>query len=165
VRSLTSFARRFSALAPAGLLSLILLSTTGCHPAPPETLPAIIPWQGEQITANAYKLTSTEPDADGAQLMSVSTAEDGAWIIVNFRAPVKLAQTWNEGNIMVIDELNGRGYNQIPVAPVIGPLFSKPKSDGQPGYAMLVNPDGGVKVGSTVTVVLGNYKRLHVEVK
>ena len=86
-------------------------------------------------------------------------------IIIHFSGPAKLIQSWNQGSFYVIDEANGIDYSQIPVAPIIGPLFGKPQKDGQPGYVMLNNPGPGIKAGSIVTVVLGKYKRVHIKVQ
>ena len=92
-------------------------------------------------------------------------AEDGAMIVVNFKGPAKLIQKWYQGSIYLVDETTEVAYDQIPVAPKLGPLFNKPRLDGQAGFALLSNPDQGIKPGSVVTVVLGNYKREHVTVK
>jgi hypothetical protein len=44
-------------------------------------------------------------------------------------------------------------------------LFVKPQEAGQEGYYMLINAGAGIKAGSLVTVVLGNYKREHITVQ
>jgi hypothetical protein len=48
--------------------------------------------------------------------------------------------------------------------PRIGPLFGKPKREGQAGYVMLINGPTPLKGGERVTVVLGNYTQEHVVV-
>ncbi len=85
-------------------------------------------------------------------------------MIVRFNGPPRLMQTWGQGSIYVVDETTGIGYKQVAVAPVLGPLFAKPGANGGVGYVLLNNPDRGIKSGSTVTAVLGNYKRIHVVV-
>ena len=52
----------------------------------------------------------------------------------------------------------------VPMVPVIGPLFERPKNENQLAYVMLVNPSFNIKSGSVLTVVLGNYKREHYTV-
>ncbi len=119
---------------------------------------------GANITADA-KLTRVEPDPAGVELLSVSLGSMDQLISVSYVAPVAVAQGWLEGAIYVVDEASGHLYNQVPVAPVIGPLFARPKEDGQGGYCMLSNYDGLVRSGSVVTVVLGSYRREHVKVQ
>jgi hypothetical protein len=118
----------------------------------------------EKQAAGIYA-TSVEPDPDGVELKEVGFAADSTYIMVNFKAPAKIAQNWFQGSIYVIDEGNGKVYSNIPVAPVIGPLFAKPQHDIAPGYVMLNNSGSGIKSGSIVTAVLGKYKRVHVLVK
>jgi hypothetical protein len=147
-----------------GLVIGSLVSVTGCGSGPPETLPAITPWEPAKSEADAVALASSEPDADGIILEQVQIAADGPMIMVTFRGPVELIQHWTQGAIWLVDENTRLVYGQIIVAPVIGPLFSRPKEDGEEGYVMLSNFDSGLKAGSRVTVVLGNYKRLNVAV-
>lgn len=146
------------------LISATLLA--GCNSSEPEKLPTIVPWQAPMVTTDSVKLTNTEPDSDGIELVGVGLAEEGAMIIMKFTGPGKVIRSWKQGDIYIIDEANGTGYSQIPVAPVIGPLFGKPTSENQGrGYVMLDNPGNGIKYGSVVTAVLGKYKRLHVTVQ
>jgi hypothetical protein len=147
------------------LAVICLALLAGCAPAQAEQLPPIKSWQKSLISTEGINLAAAEPDADGVSMTGVGLAEDGAMLIINFKGPAKLIQTWNQGSMYVVDEATGIDYSQIPVAPVIGPLFGKPVKDGQPGYVMLNNPDPGIKSGSVVTVVLGKYKRVHVTVK
>ena len=148
------------------ILALVcLIGLAGCSPAQTEQLPAIKSWQPPKVSTEGIKQAAVEPDADGVSLSDIGTAEDGAMIIIHFTGPAKLIQSWNQGSIYLVDEATGTAFNQIPVAPVIGPLFGKPQKDGQSGYVMLSNPGNGIKPGSVVTAVLGKYKREHVTVK
>jgi hypothetical protein len=146
------------------VLIILVLVLTGCSSAPEEQLPTITPWERPKISTDEIPLAASEPDTDGVQLLNIGMVEDGAMIIVNFKGPAKLVDKWNQGSIFLVDEATGTAFDQIAVAPVIGPLFAKPKEDGQSGYAMLNNPGYGIRPGMTVTAVLGKYKREHVVV-
>jgi hypothetical protein len=151
----------------AGLAVLIaassLFAMAGCG-SENEVLPEIIPYSGSALIPTNIPMVSEEPDPDKVELTGVKIAADGPMIMVGFKAPAKLIQSWGQGSIYLLDETTGQLYSQIVVAPVIGPLFSKPLVDNGSGYAMLDNYDQGVKAGSTVTVILGKYKREHVKV-
>ena len=149
----------------ACLAVLLLLSLAGCKGTAAAHAPEITPWQAPKVSTASILSAAAEPDPDGVQLIDVSTAEQGAMLIVNFKGPAKLVQNWNQGSIFLVEETTGTAYDQIPVSPVVGALFGKPKTDGQPGYVMLTNTNMGLKSGSTVTVVLGKYKRVHYIVK
>jgi hypothetical protein len=99
------------------------------------------------------------------ELLRVDFAAEGKYIYVEFRAPPRVARKWRQGNVSVIDEATGTIYNGIPVAPIIGPLIAQPVHEGQIGYVMLTNDGLGIKSGSVVTVVLGDFKQEHVTVK
>ena len=150
------------------VLSVVLLCLTfltACHPATAEALPPITPWQLPKTSTDEIPLTAAEPDPDGVQLLGAGLAEQGGMVIVRFNGPVKLMQNWGSGSIYVVDETTGIGYKQVAVAPLLGPLFAKPGAGGGPGYVLLMNPDKGIKSGSTVTAVLGKYKRVHIKVE
>jgi hypothetical protein len=161
--------RKQTWILPILVITLVLVSSTllaGCGPGVAEQLPSIVPWQAPKVTTDSIKLTNTEPDNDGIELLGVGLAEEGAMIIMKFTGPGKVIQAWNQGDIYIVDEANDTGYDQIPVAPVIGPLFGKPTSEGPGrGYVMLNNPSNGIKYGSVVTAVLGKYKRMHITVQ
>jgi hypothetical protein len=154
-----------SALIP--VISLIIFSLSGCQTQPELAPSPIVPFVEKNTIdpASGIIATAVEPDPDGGRLVEISSAADGILVKVSFEAPVKLAQNWHQGSIYIIDEGSGKIYNNIPIAPIIGPLFSKPLRDGQQGYAMLSDPYSEIKSGSVVTAVLGNYKRLRVTVK
>ena len=114
------------------------------------------------IPLSQIQETASEPDPDGAQLLMVNFSANGGYIDVQFTAPYELTQNWWQGSIYVSDESTGMLYYQIPVMPVVGPLMGKPRYFGQKGYCMLVNQAPWLAPGSLITVVLGNYKRLHV---
>jgi hypothetical protein len=161
-----SLFRRLGALVLPVVVSLAALtySLAACGSAKDEQLPDIVPWQPPKVSLEGIPLAASEPDPDGVQFAGVGMAEDGAMIIVNFVGPAALIQTWNQGDVYVVDQ-NGTAYNQVPVAPVLGPLFAKPKEDGQAGYVLLYNPNYGVRPGSIVSVVLGKYRRDHIQVR
>jgi hypothetical protein len=147
----------------AAAISVALLA--GCDRPATETAPPITLWTRPTLSAVPGTPATSEPDADGVALIGVGFAEDGALIMVRFSGPAKLVQGWTQGSIYVVDEATRQSYDQVPVAPVIGPLFSKPRSDGQPGYVMLNNPRPGLTFSSSVTVVLGRYKREHIKLQ
>jgi hypothetical protein len=150
-------------------LALLILASivAGCgRSEDPVPSPIILYTESSPVDlAEKIKTTDVEPDPDGARLDSVSFASDGDLIMISYRAPSKIVQNWRQGSIYIIDEKTEKVYDDIPVMPVIGPLFGKVQHDGQPGYVMLNNIHTGIKSGSSVTVVLGNYKRVHVTVK
>ncbi len=98
-------------------------------------------------------------------MLGVGLAADGAFVIVNFRAPPQAARTWVQGSVYVVDEGSGAVYDHIPVMPAVGPLFGRPKEAGQPGYVMFTNEARGLQPGSIVSVVLGDFKQEHVTVQ
>lgn len=107
------------------------------------------------------------PTTQGAtvELLGVGIGAEGNFIEVYFLAPPAVAGSWYQGNVSVVEESSGTIYNEIPVIPVVGPLFGKPVQAGQIGYVMLVNAPVRLQVGSTVTVTLGEYVFEHVLVK
>lgn len=98
-------------------------------------------------------------------LFGVHIGGDGGFINVEFTAPPPIVAKWYDGSVYVIDELTGIKYKDIPVMPVIGPLFAKPKIAGQGGYVMFYNLKNAIKPGSVLTVVLGDFKAEHVIVQ
>jgi len=115
--------------------------------------------------------TTQEPAAEEAggleavELVSVGFAADTGFIAVQFKAPKKVSDTWRDDNVYVLDEATGTKYNEIPMVPIVGPLFARPLHAGQLGYVMFKNAGGhGLKSGDLVTVVLGEFKREHVKV-
>jgi hypothetical protein len=76
-----------------------------------------------------------------------------------------VAGSWYQGIVSVTDEGTGTVYNEVPVIPVVGPLFGKPVQDGQRGYVMFVNGPVPLQSGSLVTVTLGDYIFKHLLVK
>jgi hypothetical protein len=141
---------------------LYMVFSVSCNSTPTEQLPTIKEWERPKISTENIASVTSEPDADGVQFINVGMAEDGNMIIVNFRGPAQLIDKWNQGSVYLVDEVTGNAFDQIPVAPVIGPLFGKPKKDGGLGYALLNNIGKSIRPGLLVTVVLGNYKREHV---
>lgn len=111
------------------------------------------------------EVVTTAKWADGAELLGVGFAADGAFIIVRFKLPPRKARMLTQGQVYVVHEAMGRTYRQIPVMPNVGPLISRPKRKGQSGYVMLKNSPQRLPKGSVVTVVLGNYRQEHVLVQ
>ncbi len=104
-------------------------------------------------------------DGNKIEIIRVSFAGEGAYIYVEFLASPKIARTWNQGNISVTEESTGTVYNEIPVAPIIGPLFGRPNHEGQTGYVMLTNAPTPLLSGAQVTVWLGDYHKEHMKVE
>jgi len=104
-------------------------------------------------------------DAGAVDLLGVEIGSDSGLILVKFKAPPSLARKWQRGAVYVVDEATGGIYNDIPVAPIIGPLFARPKAVGQQGYVMFKNTGPGLNSGARVTVVLGGFKQEHLIVK
>lgn len=104
------------------------------------------------------------PSNSQVSLLRVSFGNDGQLIYVQFLAPPEVARNWQQGFLYVIDEETGTQYADIPVAPVLGPLLSKPIRDGQPGYVMLINTNMSLGGNRYLTVVLGEYRWEHVKI-
>jgi hypothetical protein len=144
---------------PPAATATTLRKPTGFTPGPTET-------QQPARQAGDVKETEEAEEAEGAtiELLSVDFAADGNLISVQFVAPPSVARRWNQGTVSVTDEGTGTAYNEVPVMPAIGPLIGHPKEAGQRGYVMLVNTAPGLRPGSLVTVVLGEFKQEHVRV-
>ncbi len=99
------------------------------------------------------------------ELVGVNYDYDGGFIMVQYKASPRAAQRIIPEKVYVVDEETGMVYNDIPVAPLIGPLLGRPRHDGQTGYVMFVNFDYGIHAGSMVTVVLDGFKQEHVAVQ
>ena len=134
------------------------------------TLNAPLPGAGSQESAtpiavtNTPSLTPASPQATpgGVVIVAVTTAADGAYIMVQFRAPARTVASWYQGKVSVIEESTGNVYAVIPSVGAIGPLISRPQLDGQLGYVMLVNAPVALGPGAVVTVVLGEFKQEHL---
>jgi len=109
--------------------------------------------------------SAAEEDESAVELVGVSVGTESGLIMVQFRAPPAVARQWQQGNVHLTDEASGAIYNEVPVAPIIGPLFARPKQAGQLGYVMFVNPGNSLREGALVTVVLGKFTQEHVTVK
>ena len=148
-------------------LTLSLLAIAGlfssCQGNVEETpLPSIV--SNTQLSASSvnldnYKIASSEPDPDGATLVSVGFAADNSMISVTYSAPPELAKNWIQGDIFVVEENTGAIYRDTVLMPVVGWIFQRPQNANQSVSVMLMNRD--LKSGAVVTVVLGKYKRLH----
>jgi hypothetical protein len=103
-------------------------------------------------------------DVAKVELLGVALAADGAYITVQFKAPPRLARSWQAGEVSVTDEATHVVYDDIPVMPVLGALFGRPVEDGQIGYVMFSNLPS-LAPGAQVTVVLGGFREEHVRVQ
>lgn len=113
-------------------------------------------------TPNATASLATQTSPGKVEIVAVTTAADGAYIMVEFRAPVRLVDTWYQGRVSVINESTAAVYAEIPSVGTIGPLIGRPRSNGQLGYVMLVNAPVPLSAGAMVTVVLGDFKQEHL---
>jgi hypothetical protein len=134
------------------------------------TLNAPLPGDSTQSSATPTVVagtpgpTSSSPQTTpgGVEIVAVTTAADGAYIMVEFRAPARLVASWYQGKVSVVEESTGNVYAVIPSVGAIGPLISRPQLDGQLGYVMLVNAPVQLMPGAIVTVVLGEFKQKHL---
>jgi copper(I)-binding protein len=111
-------------------------------------------------SATPPKASQTTPGR--VEITAVTTAAEGAYIMVEFRAPVRLVESWYQGRVSVTDESSGAVYAEIPTVGTIGLLIGRPRVDGQLGYVMLVNAPAPLASGAQVTVVLGDFKQEHL---
>jgi hypothetical protein len=144
----------------------------GATPAPTAMLlPALKPTPSPDSTAlpTPSRLVGggTPQGAATAQvrLVGVSVGTESGLILVQFKANPSVARKWQQGAVYVVDEATGAIYNEIPVLPVVGPLFGRPKDEDQIGYVMLVNAPSELRAGAIVTVVLGDFSQQHVTVQ
>jgi hypothetical protein len=155
----------------------VTICVSGCARAATPPPATITSWQ-EPTSTTAATTVAAAPVARGrltvaeqkrllgqVQLIGVGRGAYQGYVVVSFRAPVRLAESWRTGELYVVDEKSGRKYDSIPIMPLIGQLFSKPKHDGQPGYVMLENTGGEIRAGAVVTVVLGGFRKTHVHVE
>jgi hypothetical protein len=170
------------------VLIVLAVFATGCSKAAETTTSSIVFLTAEQVeqadeNAPSVATTETAPEGQGAEettatadsgsflgdqktveLVGVGMSAEGLMITVQFKTEPNIARRWRQGNVYVVDEATGRRYDQIPVMPVIGPLFGHPVRPDQIGYVMFNNVAPGLKTGDKVTVVLGGFKEEHVAV-
>ncbi len=150
-------------------------SASGPTPAPAVTP---LPAQSAALPATSAaapspsrvaELTSTlEADPVPVEIVRVEVGAETGFILVQFKAPPATARGWQQGMVYVVDEATGVRYNEIPVLPIVGPLFGRPKEAGQIGHVMFTNAApgaSGLRQGSVVTVVLGAFRQEHVTVQ
>ena len=147
----------------------IMAGLTGHSTIPSTTLEAttILPVQSPEAQYTPTTAGQGTPTSQGStvEMLGVEIGTEGNFIVVYFRAPPSVAGSWYQGIVSVTDEASGTVYNEIPVLPVVGPLFGKPVEAGQIGYVMLVNAPVPLQSGSFVTVTLGEYVFEHIQVK
>jgi hypothetical protein len=114
--------------------------------------------------APAVEVVATA-ELDQVRIVNVSYAGEGSYIIVQFMAPQKITRNWTQTNVSVTDEASGTVYNEVPVVPIVGPLFARPLHAEQIGYVMLVNLPNPLPPGSLVTVILGDFKQEHLTIQ
>lgn len=134
-------------------------------PAALQVLPVASLEPGYITTSEAGATLTSTPEGSTVEMLGVGIGAEGNFIEVYFLAPPHVAGTWYQGNVSVIDDNTGTVYNEVPVIPVVGPLFGKPVEAGQMGYVMFVNAPIPLQSGSFVTVTLGEYIFEHVQVK
>ncbi len=120
---------------------------------------------GANATLQAPPPATQAVEELAVKLLGVSLGTESGLILVQFKAPPALTRHWQQGDVYVTDEATDAVYNEIPVMPVIGPLFARPNQAGQIGYVMFVNAPVPLQSGSYVTVTLGEYIFEHVLVK
>jgi hypothetical protein len=118
---------------------------------------------GTVATEQATPDPQETEDLAKVELLGVSLGADGAYVTILFKAPPRLAKSWQQGMVSVTDESTHVVYASIPIVPVLGALFGKPVEEGQTGYVMFSNLPP-LAAGSVVTVVLGGFKQEHVTV-
>ncbi len=121
--------------------------------------------QGTNATLQAPTAETQTEEESKVILLGVSLGTESGLILVQFKAPPTVTRHWQQGNVYVTDEASGAVYNEIPVMPVIGPLFARPIEANQIGYVMFVNLPVPLQSGAKVTVKLGEYTFEHVVVK
>ena len=170
---------RSGAVSAATLLAVLLVgSTSGCAGEDPP--PATIQQYTEPTETADSLAAGGEADSDIAagslsqqeiaelekkvEIINVAYAADGAYLIVNFYAPPRLAIFWQPGQLYVVDQATGTKYAEIPFMPKIGRLIARPAEEGQVGYVMLKNQPP-LEPGSSVTVVLGGFKQTDIVIE
>lgn len=121
--------------------------------------------KGANTTLQATPAETPEVDQPNVELLGVSLGTESGLILVQFKAPPAVTRHWQQGNVYITDETTGAVYNEIPVVPIIGPLFARPLEADKIGYVMLVNLPIPLRSGALVTVNLGEYIFEHVSVK
>ena len=161
---------------PASKVSITRATDIPVSPAPGTRSPVATPTPASLDAATAtpsvFAAHESEDEDEAArsdpgavELVGVEIGRESGLILVQFKAPPSLARKWQQGSVYVVDEATGSVYNEIPVAPVVGPLFGRPKAVGQTGYVMFSNAPVALQAGSQVTVVLGDFKQQHVTAK
>lgn len=135
-------------------------------PSPtPGVLQTSITPEGVNTPLQATPAETPGVDQSDVKLLGVSLGTESGLILVQFKAPPAVTHHWLQGSVYVTDEATGALYNEIPVEPIIGPLFARPINASQIGYVMFVNLPIPLRSGELVTVNLGEYIFEHVSVK
>lgn len=131
-------------------------------PAPAGSPAGVSTTDGATVSQATYP--EEAEDLKTVELLGVALAADGAYVTVQFKAPPRLAKTWQAGEVSVTDESTQTVYDHIPVVPVLGALFGRPVEEGQMGYVMFANLPP-LAAGAQVTVMLGGFRQEHVGVR
>jgi hypothetical protein len=143
---------------------------TGSPAADSITQPPITTYTDTPADDNGVSTTVAAPDPNEqedlklVQIVDVAIAAETDYIVVQFKAPARLAKTWQAGAVSVTDEKSHITYSDIPLAPVLGQLFGRPAADDQMGYVMFTNSPPLHK-GAIVTVKLGGFTQGRIVVK
>jgi hypothetical protein len=108
---------------------------------------------------------SNLPTPSGVEIVDVTLNAGGTFIIIQFKAPPRVAETWGYEDVYLVDEALNGVYRNIPRNGSADLYFARPKENGQVGYVMLVNSPYPLKVGDLVTVFLDGYQQQHLRIK
>jgi hypothetical protein len=163
---------------PTGVVALLLASLlAGCGTSQAQQVAAPTP-SFSQAPVETYTDTESADDVSSSKpgsaaekkmlkrvhLAGVSIGADGHYIVVRFKAPPRLAESWRSAPMSVTDERTGAVYDQIPTMPLVGLLFAPPHTDGQVGYVTFVN-EPRLPTDARLTVALGDFEQKHVAVE
>jgi hypothetical protein len=88
----------------------------------------------------------------------ISICGEGDLINARFKIDEKMKRP---GPIYIQDEATGKICN-VAVTPKIGPLMSSRKKLGNYAFCIFNNIDNVIKVGSPITLVLGEFRKEHI---
>ena len=150
-------------LVTVSLAGLLLLTGLGLWLFPPSE--PVTPANPPQIGRDLASLPqSAFEEATGVRVALVAVTGQGGLIDFRYQVidPDKAVIVHDpEKPPTLVDEATGQTYNT--------PWMQHPHSgDFTPGvtyYLVLVNPQGGIKPGSLVSVVIGDFRLEHIEVK
>jgi hypothetical protein len=110
------------------------------------------------------KLRAPSADRSGEPLQiegaSAMMAGETGYIFVSYRYSKLISGDNRASSAYVLDETSGKRLN-VRSIPRIGPLISRrlTRAPGRDGYFMVDNGESVVKVGSKITVMLGELRK------